>query len=382
MPLDHAVAARLSRPIKIRTVEAIPVALPLSKPMKMAGVEIRNADNLLVRIVAEDGTTGWGESASAPNMTGDTVPAMVAAVRDFLAPMIVGRDARGRAMLVQKMAHALHANTGARSAVETALDDLVGRTLGVTFADLHGGAVRDAVQPMWLVGNPTAEQDIDEAKSLMGKGYAFFKLKVGVKPVEQEIETAIAMRKALGANVTLCADANCGFDFARAARYIAGVEQAQLAFLEQPLPTDNLAGLARLARMSSLPLGADEGIHSLADIDAHANAGAAGVSLKLIKLGGPSATLAAAALAAHRGLSINLAAKVSESSLGSAGTLHLATMVQAADWGVSLTHVYLAEDIAKPVLRIEHGSVKPPSGPGLGVEVDEAAVKRFRVSGA
>ena len=165
---------------------------------------------------------------------------------------------------------------------------------------------------MWLVGNATAEEDIAEAKAKTREGYAFFKLKVGVKPVEQEIATALAVREALGAGVTLCADANCGFDFSRAARYLAGVADAGLAFLEQPLPTDNLAGLARLARSSAIPLGADEGIHSLADIDAHASAGAGGLSLKLIKLGGPAATLAGAMLAAHRGLSINLAAKVAE----------------------------------------------------------------------
>ena len=268
MPLDDAIAARLSRPIRIRSVEAISVALPLTKPMKMAGVEIRTADNLVVRIEAEDGTCGWGEAASAPTMTGDTLPAMVAAVRDVLMPLVEGQDARGRARLVAKMAHALHANTGARSAVETALDDLVGRTLGVGFADLHGGAVRDAVEPMWLIGNPTVEEDIAEAKARMADGYAFFKLKVGVKRVEQEIETAIAMRKAVGPDVTLCADANGGFDYQRAAKFLAGVGPAGLAFLEQPLPPENLAGLARLVRSTALPLGADEGIHSLSDIEA------------------------------------------------------------------------------------------------------------------
>jgi muconate cycloisomerase len=381
MPLDQAIAARLSRPITIKAVEAIGVGLPLSKPMKMAGVEIRTADNLVVRIEAEDGTCGWGEAASAPTMTGDTLPAMVAAVRDVIAPMISGQDARDRAKLVARMAHGLHANSGARSAVEMALDDLVGRTLGVGFADLHGGALRDAVAPMWLIGNATVEQDIAEAKAKVAEGYTFFKLKVGVKRVEAEIEAAIAMRQALGPDVTLCADANGGFDYPRAAKYLAGVGDAQLSFLEQPLAPENLAGLARLARSTSLPLGADEGIHSLADIEAHAAAGAGGLSLKLIKLGGPAATLRAATLAAHRGLAINLAAKVAESSLGSAGTLHLATMVSAADWGVSLTQVYLAEDIARPVLKLEDGKVKPPSGAGLGLEVDEAAVRRYSVKG-
>ena len=380
MPLDHAIAARLSLPITIRVIEAIPVALPLARPMQMAGVEIRTADNLIVRIEAADGTVGWGESASAPTMTGDTLPAMVAAVRDHIAPLLVGQDARGRGRLVQRMAHALHANTGARSAVETALADLVGRVLGVPFHDLYGGAVRASVEPMWLIGNPRAEEDIAEAKAKTAEGYRFFKLKVGVKPVEQEIETAIAMRKALGPGVTLCADANGGFDYTRAARFLAGVAPAGLAFLEQPLVPDNLAGLARLARTSPIPLGADEGIHSLADIEAHASAGAGGLSLKLIKLGGPAAAQAGAMLAAHRGLSINIAAKVAESSLGSAATLNLACLVPAADWGVSLTHVYLAGDIATPALRIEDGRVTPPLGPGLGLDVDEKAVARFKVT--
>ena len=367
------------RAIKIRSVAAIPVALPLAKPMKMAGIEIRNAENLLVRIEAGDGTVGWGESASAPTMTGDTLPAMVAAVRDHLAPLLVGQDARERARLVRRMGHALHANTGARSAVEVALADLVGRSLGVSFSDLHGGAVRDAVQPMWLVGNARAEDDIAEAKARMKDGYAFFKLKVGVKPVADEIAAALAIRKAVGADVILCADANGGFDFPRASRYLAGVSDAGLAFLEQPLPPENLAGLARLARSQPIPLGADEGIHSLADVEAHATAGAGGLSLKLIKLAGPSATLAAAMLAEHRGLSINVAAKVAESSLGSAATLNMACLAPSADWGISLTHVYLAEDIARPALRIADGKVRLPAGPGLGLEVDEAQVERFRV---
>jgi muconate cycloisomerase len=378
MPLDQAVAARLARPITIRAVEAIPVALPLAKPMKMAGVDLRTADNLIVRIEAADGTVGWGEAASAPTMTGDILPAMVAAVRDHLAPLLVGQDARGRAALSARMAHVLHFNTGARSAVEMALADLVGRTLGVGFADLYGGALRSSVEPMWLVGNATAAEDIAEAQAKTSEGYAFFKLKVGVKPVEQEIETALAVRKALGPAVTLCADANAGFDYARAARYLAGSEAARLAFLEQPLPTGNLAGLGRLARATPTPLGADEGIHSLADIEAHAHAGASGLSLKLIKLGGPAATLAAAVLAAHRGLSINLAAKVAESSLGSAATLNIACLVRSVEWGVSLTQVYLAEDIARPALRMEGGRVGPPSGAGLGLEIDERAVARFR----
>src|ERR1051326_4218254 len=109
-------------PLVIRRVDAIPVALPLKKPMKMAGVSITHAHNVVVRIETKDGTAGWGEAASAPTMTGDTLAGLVAAVRDHLAPVLTGQDAWARAALMRRMKAALAGNTGAHSAVEMALD--------------------------------------------------------------------------------------------------------------------------------------------------------------------------------------------------------------------------------------------------------------------
>ena len=83
-----------TEPLVIRRVDAIPVALPLKAPMKMANATVATAENLLVRIEAADGTVGWGEAASAPTMTGDTLGGLVAAVREHLAPMLAGKDAR------------------------------------------------------------------------------------------------------------------------------------------------------------------------------------------------------------------------------------------------------------------------------------------------
>ena len=123
----------------------------------------------------------------------------------------------------------------------------------------------------------------------------------------------------------------------------------------------------------------EEMIRSLADIETNARAGAGGVSLKLIKLGGISAALQAASLCKRLGLSVNIAAKIAESSIASAATVHLACAVAKADWGVSLTHFYLADDLVRRPLPLAAGTVALPDGPGLGVEVDEAAVARFRV---
>jgi muconate cycloisomerase len=136
--------------------------------------------------------------------------------------------------------------------------------------------------------------------------------------------------------------------------------------------------MAMLARASSVPIGADEGIHSAGDLEAHA--AAAGASLKFIKLGGIAALLKAAAVCELRGLAVNVAGKLAESSIGSSAIVQVACVLPEADWGISPTYAYLAEDLVRNPLRLEpDGTIRMPVGGGLGVEVDEGAVERRRV---
>ena len=363
----------------IRRVDAIPVALPLKKPVKMAAETVTHARNILVRVESADGTVGWGEAASAPTMTGDTLGGLTAAVRDHLAPLLIGADAWMRPALMKRLRTVLHGNTGAHSAVEMALLDLAGQVSGLPLIDLVGGALRREVAPMWLVGNATPDEDVAEAKAKAREGIRFFKLKVGVKPLDIEIATALAVREVLGPDLPICADANCGFSYQAARRYLEATREAGLLFLEQPFEDADLRGLAALARGTAVPIGTDEGIHSLRDIEDHAAAGVGGVSLKLIKLGGFAAALTAGAQCRRLGLAINVAAKMSESSLAAAAAVHLACAVDNIDWGVSLTHFYLAEDLVRVPLAIHNGLVALPGKPGVGVEIDEAAVARLRV---
>jgi muconate cycloisomerase len=261
-----------------------------------------------------------------------------------------------------------------------ALLDLAGRKAGLPLVDLIGGAVRRAVAPMWLLGRDTLDEDLAEAAARVRDGFRFFKLKVASKALDQDIATTHAVRSALGTEIALCADANCGFSREAAQHYVEATRQAKLLFLEQPLAPADLAGLGTLARLSPIPIGADEGIHALHDIEAHAQHGTGGVSLKLIKLGGFSAALEAAALCERLGLEINVAAKVAESSIASAAAVHLACALPRIAWGVSLTHVYLAEDLVRGPQPLRDGLIALPHGPGLGVEVDEGQIARFRVA--
>ena len=369
-----------ARPARLQRVDAFLIAVPLKQPMKMSGITITHAENLLIRLESSDGTVGWGEAASAPNMTGDT-PAGLLAAAGIIRDSVQGADLRFRPALMERIGRALYGNSGAKSAFELALIDLVGRTYGISAVDLLGGRRRAVVEPMWLIGNATVEQDVADAEARRREGFRSFKLKIGSKTIGQDIEAARQVRKALGPEAKLCADANGGLSLEAARRFVVEAAEAHLQFLEQPLPPHALGGMAALQALGLMPIGADEGIHSVEDVEKSADRKAlAGLSLKLIKLGGASALLHTARRAHDLGLSINIAGKVAETSLASAATAQLALAVENVDWGISLSQVYLADDIVREPLAMKDGVVSVPDGPGFGVEIDEAAVRRFQTS--
>ncbi len=373
-------ATSASGPLKIRRVDPIPVALPLKKPVVMAGERIERSMNLLVRIEAENGLVGWGEASSAPQMTGDLLPGMVAAVNLYLGPLLVGQDATRRAALASRCARALVGNTGAKCAVDMALADLVGRHLGVSLADLFGGALREDLMPMYLLGNPKVEDDIAEARRELAAGWRFFKLKIGIKPPLEEAEAAVEVRRCLGPDISLCADANTGMTFADARLFAQRAREADLMFIEQPLAGDDFDGMAALARECDTPLNGDESIGSVADLRMLHRMGAIqGANIKTIKLGGVGPAVQAMWACDTLGLKINLACKVAESSIAAAAVAQLGCLAPNLDWGLNVTQHYLAEDVCDTPVPIVRGTLRRPDGAGLGVQVSESRVERFRI---
>ncbi len=386
--MNHPVAAQAGRateasaPLKIRRVDAIPVALPLVKPVVMAGERIERSKCLLVRVEAANGLVGWGEASAAPLMTGDLLAGMCAAIEDHLAAVVTGQDALQRAELAQRAAAALLHNTGAKCALDMAINDLVGRHYGVPMATLFGGAVRSELVPMYLLGNPKIEDDVREAREKLDEGFRFFKLKIGIKRPAEEAQAALLVRRELGDDVALCADANMGMSFADARAFAKQAKAANMLFMEQPLHADDFDGMAHLAKLSAIPLNGDESIGSVANIlTLHRMGAIQGVNLKTIKMGGIGATVHAMHVCGALGLNINLASKIAESSIAAAALLHLGCVAPNLNWGLNITQHYLAEDLTDKPITIERGTVHCPTGPGLGVDVSEARVARFRVKG-
>lgn len=366
--------------MKIKRIEPIAVSLPMVKPLKMSFEEVTSAENVLVRLESNSGIVGWGGAGAAPTMTGETVASMAAAIR-YLAPKLEGMDLEDIAAVMHRAGNYLFYNNSAKSAIEIALHDALGRSRRLPVHDLLGGKRRDRVAVLRMVGTGKGTAaDVEDAKRGQAEGHVAFKIKVGVAGPREDAERTRAICEALDGEgkLLICADANQGWTPDQAITYVRAVEDTALAFFEQPVSGHDLEGMAKVARASRVKIGCDEGLHSLDDLKRHQEAGAAaGFSLKTIKLGGMRPVLDAGLLCEKLGMKVNLASKMAETGINTAGLLHLAAALPAVDWGVGFSSQYLVDDILKTPFSFANGHVSVPQGPGLGIEVDEAKVRRF-----
>jgi L-alanine-DL-glutamate epimerase-like enolase superfamily enzyme len=366
--------------VHIKTLEPIAVSLPMLKPVIMAGEEVRRADNVLVRIEADNGLIGWGEAASAPIMTGDTLESLVSAVH-YLEPALRGRDPSDIAGALAAMDGRMYGNHGAKAAIEIALHDLAGRAVNKPAHALLGDKQRSRMPLLAVVGGGDLDGDLRDAEKKKAAGFTAYKIKVGIDSAANDAARTCAICELLGPGLLISSDANQGYSTEQAIEYVRAVKGCGIDFFEQPVEADDLTGMAAVAAAApEIAIGADEGLHSLADISRHHNAKAArGGSLKAIKLGGARAVVSAARLCDRLGMSVNISCKTGESSIACAAALHVATVIPNIDWGLTLTHLALAEDVTARPIATARGHVDNIDRPGLGIEVDEDRVRRHRV---
>jgi L-alanine-DL-glutamate epimerase-like enolase superfamily enzyme len=373
------IPAAHSAPLLIRRVDVFKVRLPLIKPVLMAGVELRYADNLLVKVEADGGLFGWGEATAAPSHGGASLDEMADIFKTEISSYLRGKNALRLAGITAELSEIVKKGKSAVAAVDLALHDLVGKFLGVPVHMLLGGLRRDAVLPLWLIGTGSVEGDLQEAERRYAEGYRFFKLKLGVKTPHEDIQGTLALRKRFGGEIRICADANMGMSAKEAITYAKSVADAEVDFLEQPLQREDVQGLRALVGTHLISVGLDESVLSVEDILRFAPEGISGVSLKTLKLGGLSGVASSGSVCDALQLQINLAGKIAETSIASAALLQLGGVLPNVNWGVSPSHLYLAQDVVHSPPVPEDGLYRISLLPGLGVDVDESIIRRFEI---
>jgi muconate cycloisomerase len=366
--------------VHIKTIEPIAVSLPMLKPVIMAGEEVRRADNVLVRIEADNGLVGWGEAASAPVMTGDTLESIVFAVH-YLEPALRRHEPADIDGALAAMDGRMYGNHGAKAAIEIALLDLAGRAAGKPVHALLGEKKRSRLPLLAVVGSGDLEGDLRDAEKKKAAGFTAYKIKIGIDSAENDAARTRAICRLLGGGLLISSDANQGYSTEQAVAYVRAVKGCGLDFFEQPVEAADLAGMAAVAAVDAgIAIGADEGIHSLVDIARHHERKAArGVSLKAIKLGGVRAVVEAGRLCDRLGMSVNVSCKTGESSIACAAALHAACVIPNIAWGLTLTHIALAEDVTAQPIATARGHAEALDRPGLGIDVDDEHVRRHRV---
>lgn len=352
--------------MRITALNIFPVDIPLAEPIFMSNVELHASSNVLIRLTTDEGVVGWGEAVEAPHMSGDSQRHIIAGVL-ALRPLVIGADPMDRAGLWRTLHHAIHGNASARSAIDMAVHDLVGRALGVSVSTLLGAVPGAEVPLMTLFGHGDPDGDLETFRARKAAGFRWFKLKLGIGPVEAEIETVRRVSKELDGGV-LSGDANGGWDLSTANRFLRAVAEQPVRFIEQPVMERDT--LVRLAHGSPIALCADETAGSLSAIAGYGPTSVAGVSLKLIKLGGITGLMQGAAACSAAALSMNLAGKTVESSISAAANLHCAAAIGELAFGCSPGNQQVSRDVVTEPIRVETGGMRVPTGPGLGVDVD------------
>ncbi len=220
----------------------------------------------------------------------------------------------------------MYGNHGAKAAIEIALHDIAGRAAGKPVHALIGDKLRSRMPLLGVIGGGDFDGDLQDAEKKKAAGFTAFKIKVGIDTAAKDAERTRAICKLLGSGLLISADANQGFSTEQAIEYVRAVKGAGLDFFEQPVEAHDLAGMAAVAAVDAgIAIGADEGIHSLDDLQRHHDRKAArGASLKAIKLGGIKGVVAAGRLCGRLGMSVNVSCKTGESSVACAAALHVA----------------------------------------------------------
>lgn len=361
---------------RIKYIDAIALEMPLKKQWKISLYQATTRSHAVVRITTEDGVTGYGEVAPSPAFMGETGHTVALIVNNYYAPALEGQDSFAIESLHNQMECVIHGNQAARSAVDMALYDIIGKMLGRPVYDLIGGRYRDRVALSWVVGIQNMEGAVEEAKWAMESGYRVLKLKVGLSP-EADYKLVSAVRKALGDNVVIRLDANQGYDFRTACTLFQRLEEFNLESIEQPVKRWDIAGMAALKQKLKTTIMADESVSTPHDALRIVEAQAADcVNIKVGKVGGLWESKKIASVLEAGGLTATAGSNL-EVGIGSAASIHFVASSRIVDMPNDLLlggplHEY---DLIKEDFIVEAGEVLVPSSPGLGIEVDESLFK-------
>ncbi len=365
--------------MRVATLEPILVEVPFKRPV--AGVHGTRSGqvSVLLRLTSDEGTEGWGNVDPTPGYSAMSAEEVYATVRE-LAAVVTGLDAFNLHRILAAMDAAVPRRFEAKALIEMALWDLKGRALALPVHRLLGGHLRDEVTLNAWIGTVPPEQAAGEALDWLARGFTTAKIKVS-GPGPEGRERVAAVRGAVGDRMALRVDFNESLRPEEAVACIDALEPYGLALCEQPIPRDDIAGLAAIRRAVRTPLMADESVEDEASLIEIIRREAADiVKVKVMKQGGLLKTLRMIEIAAAAGMRsvVGHGFGLSPSTLAEVQVAACSAAVLPGCEAVG--PLKMAGDVVAEPLALGRGVIRLPDTPGLGFAVDHDAVKRLRVA--
>jgi len=366
----------------IEKMEVLLLDVPTIRPHRLSVATMHHQTLVLLRLVCSDGICGWGEATTIGGLAygGESPESIKINIDTYIAPLLLGRDASQVAALMALAAKNVQGNRFAKCAVETALCDAQAQRLGVPLSTLFGGRLRDALPVAWTLASGDTARDIAEAEKMLAlRRHNIFKLKIGLRPLREDVAHVAAIKRALGERASVRVDVNQAWSETEALLGMALLHDAGVDLLEQPIAASNHEGMRQLRAKGSIPLMADEALHGPQDALALARLHAVDVfAVKITQSGGLTGASQVAAIAAAAHIDL-YGGTMLEGAIGTIASAQLFAGFAALAWGTELFGpLLLTEEILQTPLVYRDFCLQLPTAPGLGIALDEERLDFLR----
>ncbi|MXY22501.1 MAG: mandelate racemase/muconate lactonizing enzyme family protein [Dehalococcoidia bacterium] len=379
--------------MKIAGIETFQLSAPLGRPFGWSQGWIGHRSVGLVKVTTDDGVVGWGEGCGG---------AAAAVVENDFGPMLIGEDPMNRIGLWQKMfAMQYNANVAvglggsAISAVDAALWDIAGKALGQPVYQLLGGRARDKVA-VYATGLYYTEGEfptrlLEEARGYVEAGFRGMKTKVGGLPMDEDVKRVAALRETIGPDIKLMVDANQAYNATSAIRIGSRLADLDILWFEEPVNAQDIKGYLQVKSALPMAIAGGENLRTRYEFSHFLSRRAYDIAQPdVINVGGVTEMRNVAMTANTQGIQVN--PHVWGSPVMIAASLHVASTippcppsgdpepyVQEPVMEFDRTPSLIREEIMSEPFDQKDGFLAVPDGPGLGVEIDEKAVRQLSV---
>ncbi|PKM49035.1 MAG: hypothetical protein CVV02_17830 [Firmicutes bacterium HGW-Firmicutes-7] len=376
--------------MKITRIKTDIIKIPVKNPYIFSHGILKEFSNVLVRIWTDEGIVGIGESSFVPGggVSEETPESVKPIIDNYLAKAIIDEYPFNLELIHKKMDAIIPRNLIAKSGIDLSLWDIMGKSLNMPVYELLGGIYESQIIASYTLSIDTPEKMAKQAVFRKQQGYLTLVIKIG-RDSEYDLERLRQVREAVGPNIKIRLDANEAYRPDQAIRMIKQMEKYNPEFIEEPVKRWDLDGMAQVAHAVDTPISSDESNTSLASVRKIIEKKAASIiNIKISKNGGIYRSKKIAALAEAAGIPI-IVGGANTYEIGRQASRHFAISTAQAQMGLGSEGCSPAsqskiDDITKKVVTYEDiskmkGYVAISSSPGLGIEIDEDKINKYRI---